>query len=396
MLTGQFRWFFLYVLPPLLGAVIGYLTNALAIRMLFRPLEEKRLGRFRLPFTPGIIPKYRHQLAENIGDMVSRELLSQEILLGYLRSGSFRDQVRERVSSWTSVLLKRKLGTFIPLLKQGTRLLSDEKHTLFLKNLKELLLSSGAASMPLNRLIPLRIGETGALFLGTLYPMLMEALLEGLKNPATRENLAEQGISLVDGIQKKMNFFQKAVMTAGRYDKTLKNRMPDIIEDVIEYLEEFVEKDENRDTIIASISGGLEQWSEKSIQELFDKSGMEWEKIAALADTGKTLFSLRHSTLGELFIPDTGWKNRLDDWVVQFGLDQLAQRLDSLLALADIRTLVVERIDSLSIEEVEKLLLSIIRNICHGSIFSGLFWGSYRRFPDSPETDRLTEQDRCC
>jgi uncharacterized membrane protein YheB (UPF0754 family) len=44
------------LLPPLLGAIIGYVTNALAIRMLFRPLREYRIGPFRVPFTPGIIP----------------------------------------------------------------------------------------------------------------------------------------------------------------------------------------------------------------------------------------------------------------------------------------------------------------------------------------------------
>ena len=40
-----------------IGGLIGYCTNFLAIRMLFRPREEKRIGNFKVPFTPGVIPR---------------------------------------------------------------------------------------------------------------------------------------------------------------------------------------------------------------------------------------------------------------------------------------------------------------------------------------------------
>ncbi|MEI3219612.1 MAG: DUF445 family protein [Lachnoclostridium sp.] len=42
---------------PLIGAVIGYCTNYIAVKMLFRPLKAIKIGRFTLPFTPGMIPK---------------------------------------------------------------------------------------------------------------------------------------------------------------------------------------------------------------------------------------------------------------------------------------------------------------------------------------------------
>ena len=62
--------------PPCIGAFIGYLTNKIAIRMLFRPLRPWHLFGVRVPMTPGIIPSRRHQLAVNIGEMVGRHLLS--------------------------------------------------------------------------------------------------------------------------------------------------------------------------------------------------------------------------------------------------------------------------------------------------------------------------------
>ncbi|MDR0302848.1 MAG: DUF445 family protein, partial [Treponema sp.] len=52
------------MVPPIAGAIIGFVTNVVAIRMLFRPLKEIRFLGARLPFTPGILPKQRQKLAQ--------------------------------------------------------------------------------------------------------------------------------------------------------------------------------------------------------------------------------------------------------------------------------------------------------------------------------------------
>ncbi|MEW8976112.1 MAG: DUF445 family protein, partial [Exiguobacterium sp.] len=62
----------------IIGALIGAITNHLAIRMLFRPLEPKYIGKFRVPFTPGLIPKRRNELAANLGRTVVKHLLTPE------------------------------------------------------------------------------------------------------------------------------------------------------------------------------------------------------------------------------------------------------------------------------------------------------------------------------
>lgn len=63
-----------------MGAVIGYFTNFLAVKMLFRPLHEVKIGNFRLPFTPGIIPKGKDRLAKALGAAVGENLLTREDL----------------------------------------------------------------------------------------------------------------------------------------------------------------------------------------------------------------------------------------------------------------------------------------------------------------------------
>ena len=42
-----------WLAPPMLGAVIGYVTNRIAIQMLFRPRAEKRILGFRVPLHAG-------------------------------------------------------------------------------------------------------------------------------------------------------------------------------------------------------------------------------------------------------------------------------------------------------------------------------------------------------
>lgn len=68
-----------WIVPPLIGAAIGYFTNWLAIKMLFRPLKPVMIGSWKLPFTPGILPRERERLSVSIGETVSRELLTTQV-----------------------------------------------------------------------------------------------------------------------------------------------------------------------------------------------------------------------------------------------------------------------------------------------------------------------------
>ncbi len=52
------------IAAPVIGGIIGLITNGLAIKMLFRPHKEIYIGKFRLPFTPGLIPKEKIELQQ--------------------------------------------------------------------------------------------------------------------------------------------------------------------------------------------------------------------------------------------------------------------------------------------------------------------------------------------
>lgn len=74
---------------PIVGAVIGYITNYIAVKMLFRPYKEKRIGKIKIPFTPGIIPKRQAELAKAVGKAVGENLFTENDLVSAFENISF-------------------------------------------------------------------------------------------------------------------------------------------------------------------------------------------------------------------------------------------------------------------------------------------------------------------
>lgn len=89
-----------YIIAPLLGGVIGYITNDIAIRMLFRPHTAKYVFGIHIPFTPGIIPKEKERIAEAIGGVISENLMNKEVLGKYLLSKDMVEKIRSAVEEF--------------------------------------------------------------------------------------------------------------------------------------------------------------------------------------------------------------------------------------------------------------------------------------------------------
>ena len=64
--------------PPIAGGIIGYFTNDLAIKMIFRPYRPIYIGQWRIPFTPGVIPHNQERLAKRISNAIMGSLLTPE------------------------------------------------------------------------------------------------------------------------------------------------------------------------------------------------------------------------------------------------------------------------------------------------------------------------------
>ena len=71
---------FSYLLGPAIGSLVGYVTNDVAIRLLFKPTHPKYIFGIKVPFTPGLIPKERGRIAEAVGKSISENLMNKEVL----------------------------------------------------------------------------------------------------------------------------------------------------------------------------------------------------------------------------------------------------------------------------------------------------------------------------
>ena len=202
---------FLWIVPPLVGAAIGFLTNVLAIKMLFRPLRAYYAGPFRLPFTPGILPRERSVLAKSIGAMVARELLTPEII----RERLARDDVRQ-------------------FLKEAAAKLTE------------------------------KVGEN--------YPALCASLITFLKKPQIHRELEAFGQMFLAGVLRKLNPVQKFFVSFASHDQTLSAKMPEIIDDLIEKLAQLLERDPVRARLLAFIEAhlGSEANTEKVVSVVND------------------------------------------------------------------------------------------------------------------------------
>ncbi|QDZ38674.1 DUF445 family protein [Euhalothece natronophila Z-M001] len=104
-LTLNFSELGLLLVPPVAGATIGYFTNDIAIKMLFRPYKPLYLGQKRVPFTPGLIPRNQANLAQRVANTIMGSLLTPEELQKIAR----RLLQPERVKGAISWLLKSSI-----------------------------------------------------------------------------------------------------------------------------------------------------------------------------------------------------------------------------------------------------------------------------------------------
>ncbi|MDO5540130.1 MAG: DUF445 family protein [Eubacteriales bacterium] len=87
------------IAAPIIGGLIGLITNGIAIRMLFRPFHPVKVGKFILPFTPGLIPKEKPRIARAIGQVIGDELLDTDTLQKALASENLRQALNKKVDN---------------------------------------------------------------------------------------------------------------------------------------------------------------------------------------------------------------------------------------------------------------------------------------------------------
>jgi uncharacterized membrane protein YheB (UPF0754 family) len=331
-----------YILPPLLGAIIGYLTNAIAIKMLFRPLTEKRFLGLRIPFTPGIIPRQRYQLSSSIANMVSTKLITPEVVQAKIDEPEFMTNLEKSVSKFTADLLSDTPGDGHESRTEAGDSLLDVAHALlqgffgsteFMGLVRRITDSvvTGALRMNLGRItpsgeriesmvrsaldyvtgdgpttalvdvihtwiterldkdMPVRelVGDAAISRLRDLVPQaydpLLDVVITFLKQKHTRHELSVHGRVLLKRILNRLTVFQRILVSATQYDRNLNENMPAIVNDVITSVERAGANPENRDAIIEEVDARLESLGETGIRTLADQLGLDLGAISEKA-----------------------------------------------------------------------------------------------------------------
>lgn len=100
-----------WLIMPVVGGLIGWLTNMIAIRLLFRPYQPISILGFSLQ---GVIPKRRVEMATQIGKIVAQELLSWEDLFTKFNKEKFYQDLILQASHAVENRIMEKIPAFIP------------------------------------------------------------------------------------------------------------------------------------------------------------------------------------------------------------------------------------------------------------------------------------------
>lgn len=259
-----------YASPPVVGAFIGYFTNMVAIKMLFRPLRAWRVMGVRVPFTPGVIPGKREELAANIGEMVGEHLLTSKEIGQALANESFQAHLYSLIESRGSNLLNRDLGPLSSLIPKGYEVYFDVAAKAVTYQIQEgihtFVASSAFAAIvettvdqQLERLLATRVSE---IFPGSVreggYAFIEKKLSRMLTGPTM-----EQWIE---------TFIQQKVYATLRQEKSLADILPESLQRLMHQtigeqtpallskLAVIIKEPEIRDKIVKGVRAGVENF----------------------------------------------------------------------------------------------------------------------------------------
>jgi uncharacterized membrane protein YheB (UPF0754 family) len=420
----------LVTVPPLAGAVIGFVTNVIAIRMLFRPLREVRVFGIRLPFTPGILPRQRRKLAENIGAMVERELVTPEIVRQWLRQPAVRENVRASVARFTATVLDAPLRDMFKTENNTTELSACIRSVVlaFARSPAFEQIAAACLAPAIDQLdvslfdLLQKRGENGDEALEASVGCFIEkemrhhaeligeriqdeaenryadaagAFIRLLRRDDVHRQLETQGRIFLAGAVLKLNVFQRLFISAAQYDRTLHERMPEIIDGLIEQTSGLLADETVRRRLLALLGNSLSRLlageqspvsrvmaglviaqGKKPLREIFSALGVSsvyeaLQHLLALAGHGDTFFTAVHyslieqygdSTLGSLLALDDARKKNIDCLLASQLLHLADTHIENALASVNVKALVSERINSLEMIRVERIVLDVVAN----------------------------------
>jgi len=335
------------ILLPLGAAALGYFTNLLAIAMLFRPHEEKRIFGLKVPFTPGLIPKERGMLAKKIGATFKGKVLTDNVLEEMLTNPEMLEKldalvvnlirhVFENEQTIKDILGNQKADELILLaaerLEYGAdKLLADERKLaeVLPGNITTQLISSMGQHSDKISIIAEKI----------------------LSNP----KVTESGRDLIAKIAK-----EHVGGLAGLFvnpDKIFESMRTGVID--------YLGLPENYQTLFSLVSEHGSKLLDWRICDITQKlSSLPIEELANAAKTpvDRLLYKILHTPISEILskIPDITRK-KITDQLNLLMRKAIATAAPRIIASIDIAKVIEDRINGFETREMERILLDVVR-----------------------------------
>ncbi|MFD1356372.1 DUF445 domain-containing protein [Fictibacillus halophilus] len=338
------------------GAFIGGLTNLIAIKMLFRPFNTLYIGKFKVPFTPGLIPKRRHQLAVQLGETVTKHLLTAEGVQTKINDSGFRSEMTELVQGEVKRFLQSDI-TIQELLKKDFGVedvqsrIQTTTETWLANRMKNMLEESNSKEM--KDVLPEKFVAAGEEKLPEVVDWLLNRGVLYLESTEGRKALAS-GIDAF--LMDKGMLVNMVSMFFGNVS---------IAEKVQPELMKFLKHENTRETLLKLLQQEYSGFMEKRMGEAVALLNMP-DITAGLAKEIAQRLPIEEylntpvSTLAETF---ENWLiDELTPKAVAAGLDLFTARLDVLLEKMHLAKIVEEQVETFSLERLEEIIISIAKS----------------------------------
>jgi len=365
-------WLFITV-NVCVAAFVGALTNHFAIKMLFHPRRALYLLGRRLPFTPGLIPKRKDEIAAALGDVVAKYLVTADGLREWLRGGAMQEAAAAKIRGWLLARAEEGLTAERLILKftdraswEAMRARWAEQGTGLIERWIERQWEDGGwKAKPLAELVPGWSDETAAGWADRMTDWLTASLREELLSVRGRRTLR----NMIDGLLDRTGGWLGVL--AGIFvdeDKAAAK--------LTEVLAEQLEGGELREMVRTFIANKLAEaggWTlEQAAARLSgEENPLPWlkEQASRLLRLEERLDKFEKLDVGELLIRhEAVWAEALRT-AVGAAFDLLDRRLETVVAALELPRLVRRQVEKFPVEQVERIMLDL-----SGREFRAITW----------------------
>jgi len=341
-----------FIFMIVIGAVIGAATNHLAIKMLFRPYKPYYLFGKQLPFTPGLIPKRRDEVAKQVGVMVMEHLLTPEGIQKRFESSEAKKEILRTVHRYIDKGANMEITVFSLLEKFGVTE-ADVKADEWLHQWSDQKLASLLETyneQTLSELLPVEVENK----ISSKIPDAADYILKrGIHYFESDEGKARLG-NMIDDFLKERGMFGSMVQMFLGNSSLIDRVHPEIIK--------FLRNAETKRFLSDLLIQEWDKVKQFSLHELDEK----WNVKELIFSVKNQLLS-HFSTKMILDKPVGTYVSAIEDdlkthfapMLIHKGIEAASNALESLLAKLQFEDIIREQIELFPLEKMEELVVSI-------------------------------------